>query len=208
MIDPCRLEYEKIIKQRPPEEKEDKEPWHNPPSLEAHLWFSFVSRRKTVVHVAEPVDVTPIATIEGVGEGGEIASQTFCVIFMLSMLCFRCFLLVLLVFFRKLCNHGHLVFWNLYVWPGAMIGEMEMTDGMGDGVGTEGVEIGGGALITTGTAGRVLWVLEMWRLFDSLHSLFLLALEAWFLTLLSSLLQEKIETWQLWEVVSQHPSVY
>lgn len=28
MIDPCRLEYEKIIKQRPPEEKEDKEPWH------------------------------------------------------------------------------------------------------------------------------------------------------------------------------------
>ena len=41
-----------------------------------------------------------------------------------------------------------------------MIGEMEMTDGMGDGVETEGVEIGG-ALITTGTAGRVLWVLEM-----------------------------------------------
>jgi len=61
------------------------------------------TRRKTVVHVAEPVDVTPIVMIEGVGEG-------------------------------------------------AMIGEMEMTDGMGDGVGTEGVEIGG-ALITTGVAG-------------------------------------------------------
>lgn len=86
--------------------------------------------------------------IEGVGEGGEIASQTqfhFHVVnVVFSLFSFGS----LSVFFGnfvsllKLCN----------LLAGAMIGEMEMTDGMGDGVGTEGVEIGG-ALITTGMAG-------------------------------------------------------
>ena len=37
--------------------------------------IQFVDRRKTVVHGVEPVDVTTIAMIEGVGEGGEIASK-------------------------------------------------------------------------------------------------------------------------------------
>lgn len=80
-----------------------------------------------------------------------------------SFSCCQCCVFVVFSWFSS-CFFGNFVIIVIlsfeFVWPGAMIGEMEMTDGMGDGVGT-GVEIGGGALITTGTAGRVLWVLEM-----------------------------------------------